>query len=203
MKLASRLIIASLACAAATLSPAAAVAHPPTRAHASHGRGHRRTTSVARRGASVASFAGTYTVFARAPQSEDQAPAAVAQLAALANNPAKAHPEGVDVSGSRHVGAAAPIYLMPSSGGLCAVLVIPEGQASTMACTDTVHQGFIAAVTSTPGGWAVWGGAADSVADVAVTLPGGATQTVPVHNNGFFQEFPNRPTAVQPGGPMP
>ncbi len=187
------MLVAGLASAATALTPAAALAAP----HASHHgtpKMSRHHSTGARHARSAGALASQYAVFARPQQPSDLAPA-VASLANLSShNP---HGPGADASSSRRVGDGPPIYLLPARNGLCAVLLIPNGHASAMGCTDPAHQGFLSAATWTPAGWTVWGAAANGTQAVTVTLADGHTATLPVHNNGFSGDFATQPTSIQ------
>jgi hypothetical protein len=205
MKTNNVLLTATLASAAAAFGAAPAVAHhapePPKTSHPTRqhpGRAGRQPAGHRRDETASAALASQYSVFARAQQPGDHAPQSVATLAALANDNPNHHPANVDSTGSRRVGNGPPIYLLPATGGLCAALVIPHGHTTAMACVNAAHQQFSSAITLTPSGWTVWGAAADAIRSVTATLPSGQATIIAVHNNGFSETFPSRPTGVKP-----
>ena len=149
------------------------------------------------RSSPMASFAqapSDMQAFTRPTNAGDQLPEAMSGLIATEN--AAPNSATVDASAARRVGPDSLVFALPAKDGLCAGLVIPDGDAASLACTDKSHGNAITATTVTPGGYTAWGVVADSAKAVDVTLGSGDHVWVPVKDNGYSQTFAASPRRV-------
>lgn len=95
------------------------------------------------------------------------------------------------VGSARQLGAG--IVMVPVvQGGLC----FARQDASAAAVTCNSGAGTATAITVVKGGFAVWGGAPDSVTKVTAAFADGSVARIPIERNGYEAVFKTAPTAV-------